>query len=454
MKKLLELKRQRAAAIDRAKAILAKSKVEDLSDLSDEEIAEAEAANAEADGLAKEIAALEKKLNLVGAVNAASSSLAAPGEPRARGLGGSAAEAERVEVGAPNLLSDPRRGFANFGEFGQTIHAICDPSRRRADERIDLIQAATGSSMGEGASLGVLIPPQFSTAIWDRMQTNPNNLMELCDRYTVQGDSLTLIANKQSDDSDGTVYGGVLAYWLKEAGQMTGTKPKVRDLELKLNQLGVLIYATDRLLNNAVALEQYFEKAASAAIMHKVNDAIFEGDGAGKPYGFLNAPGTVVVSKESQQSADTIVKGNIDKMYSRMLSDFRDGALWFNNQDTEPQLEALAADVGTGGVPVYLPPGGYTEAPNARLKGRPVRALKYCSTVGDKGDIVFANLAAYALGIRGTIETAMSIHLRFDYNETAFRFLFEVDGQPWIDAPLTPFKGSNTLSPFVVLEAR
>lgn len=49
----------------------------------------------------------------------------------------------------------------------------------------------------------------------------------------------------------------------------------------------------------------------------------------------------------------------------------------------------------------------------------------------------------------------MSIHLRFDYGETAFRFMFEIDGQPWIAEPLTPFKGSaNTLSPFVTLATR
>jgi hypothetical protein len=48
----------------------------------------------------------------------------------------------------------------------------------------------------------------------------------------------------------------------------------------------------------------------------------------------------------------------------------------------------------------------------------------------------------------------MSIHLRFDYNETAFRFLFAMDGQPWLNAPLTPFHGTNTLSPFVALATR
>ena len=53
-----------------------------------------------------------------------------------------------------------------------------------------------------------------------------------------------------------------------------------------------------------------------------------------------------------------------------------------------------------------------------------------------------------------SIESAMSMHLRFDYNESVFRWLFAVDGQPWVISSLTPAKGSNTLSPFVTLQTR
>ena len=48
----------------------------------------------------------------------------------------------------------------------------------------------------------------------------------------------------------------------------------------------------------------------------------------------------------------------------------------------------------------------------------------------------------------------LSMHLRFDYGETAFRFTFEADGQTWPNSPITPYKGAATLSPFVILEAR
>jgi hypothetical protein len=48
----------------------------------------------------------------------------------------------------------------------------------------------------------------------------------------------------------------------------------------------------------------------------------------------------------------------------------------------------------------------------------------------------------------------MSIHLRFDYDESVFRFIFRLDGAPWWPAALTPYKGSNTQSCFVNLADR
>ena len=79
---------------------------------------------------------------------------------------------------------------------------------------------------------------------------------------------------------------------------------------------------------------------------------------------------------------------------------------------------------------------------------------EYSQTVGDVGDIMLGNLGFYAVGVQGSIESAMSMHLRFNFAEMALRFMFAVDGQPWIQTAKTPAKGSNTLSPFVTLANR
>ena len=44
--------------------------------------------------------------------------------------------------------------------------------------------------------------------------------------------------------------------------------------------------------------------------------------------------------------------------------------------------------------------------------------------------------------------------MRFIYDETCFRFVYRYNGQPIPYSPLTPYKGSATQSPFIVLAQR
>jgi hypothetical protein len=47
-----------------------------------------------------------------------------------------------------------------------------------------------------------------------------------------------------------------------------------------------------------------------------------------------------------------------------------------------------------------------------------------------------------------------SIHVHFDQDATAFRFVIRVGGQPWWSRPSAALNGSLAQSPFVTLAAR
>ena len=55
---------------------------------------------------------------------------------------------------------------------------------------------------------------------------------------------------------------------------------------------------------------------------------------------------------------------------------------------------------------------------------------------------------------KGGVSQASSMHVRFINDEMTFRFIFRVDGQPAWNKPVTPFKGTNTQSPFISLAVR
>ncbi len=62
----------------------------------------------------------------------------------------------------------------------------------------------------------------------------------------------------------------------------------------------------------------------------------------------------------------------------------------------------------------------------------------------------------YVLGEKGGIQSDVSIHVRFIYDESVFRFVLRLDGQPVRASALTPYKGGATVtqSHFIALEAR
>ncbi len=95
--------------------------------------------------------------------------------------------------------------------------------------------------------------------------------------------------------------------------------------------------------------------------------------------------------------------------------------------------------------------------PYASLLGLPVVPIEQCQTLGTKGDIYLADFTnGYAIATKGGLQSDMSIHLRFQFDESMFRFVFRVDSQPILTSPVTPYKGGSgsNLSHFVTLDAR
>jgi HK97 family phage major capsid protein len=71
-----------------------------------------------------------------------------------------------------------------------------------------------------------------------------------------------------------------------------------------------------------------------------------------------------------------------------------------------------------------------------------------------QGDIAFVDLTYYLVGDRQQMTAASSTDWKFGNDQTAYRIIQRVDGQPWIKNPITPKNGGNALSPFVELAAR
>jgi HK97 family phage major capsid protein len=199
----------------------------------------------------------------------------------------------------------------------------------------------------------------------------------------------------------------------------------------------------------------YLTSKMGDKLVSALNDAILAGTGSGQPDGVIGHGSVVTVAKEAAQAADTIVYENIIKMWSRMYAPCRKNAVWLINQDIEPQLMTMSFEGTSSSVPAYMPANGLSASPFATLMGRPVIPQQSCPTLGDKGDIILADMTRYLAVTKSSgIRTDMSIHLFFDAAVTAFRMIFRMGGEPWWSAPIDPRNGTATLSCFVDLADR
>jgi HK97 family phage major capsid protein len=368
------------------------------------------------------------------------------------------ATTQKARVTSTETKNQLARTFG-WKSMGEQLSAIAKYEQSRGqvvDKRLVDVhtKAPGGLSAGIGADGGFLLAPEFSDRIMQIVHEQ-DNLLDRTDNFDINGPSIKIPAIDETSRATGSRRGGVRAYWLDEADTLTSSKPKTRLISLTPHKLGVLAYITEELLEDGgSALEQIVSASAADEINFMVSDAVINGDGAGKPLGIMNSGALVTASKEAGQAAATIVPANIVNMYSRLHRSALGRAVWLVNQDIQPQLFTMTLDSGTAGQVVYMPPGGLSGQPYATLMGRPVVVTEFNQTLGTAGDILLADLKQYLAVTRGAIRSAVSMHVQFLTDEMAYRFIFRVDGQPWWNSALTPFKGTATQSPFIALGTR
>jgi HK97 family phage major capsid protein len=343
-------------------------------------------------------------------------------------------------------------GFRSQAEY---LGAVVASSRKGGQIDPRLIANASPSTYGtegSGADGGFGVPPDFRNVIISKVM-GEDSLISMTDQLSTSSNNITFPAD---ETTPWQTTGGIQAYWESEAGVHTQSKPALVEKTIKANKIIALVPLTDELLDDAPAMASYVNRKAPEKINFKLNDAIINGSGAGMPLGILTSAGTVVVTKESSQTADTVNFNNIVKLYSALTPAARSKGKWLMNPDVEQQLMTMQFP-GTGtAVPAYLPPGGLSASPYGTLLGRPVIPTEACPALGDKGDIIFGDLGNYQTVIKaGGIRSDVSIHIWFDYDITAFRFVLRVGGQPLWNSSITAFQsGSSARGFFATLEAR
>jgi HK97 family phage major capsid protein len=345
------------------------------------------------------------------------------------------------------------KGAEGWGQFAIDVK---EWAYGRQEERLKQYKAA-GAGLQENVDSegGFLVPTEESRELLT-LATAESQLYSRTRKIPMSSNTLKLNYIKDTDRSSGTVFGGVRMYFVAEEGTTTATKPALGQVTLSLNKLFGLAYATSELIEDSpISIGPWLSQEFAEAFGWQMDYEIINGSGAGRPEGILNSNALISVTKETGQTATTIVPQNVIKAYSRMPARNKANAIWLANEDTLPQLMTMTITVGTGGVPVWLPANQLAGQPNQTLMGKELVETEHCQTLGTVGDLILWDPTQYLVGQKSAaVRTDISIHLKFETDETAFRFIYRVDGKcPWPSA-LTPRHSSSTLSPIVGIATR
>lgn len=361
--------------------------------------------------------------------------------------------AVHVEV-RDRVEDDPKRGFRSLAEFAVLTkaaaggHATTDQMHRlyRAGAPTNVMQESGGVS-GEG----FLVPPQFRQDIFEIVFNDEGILAAMNPEPT---DASSVEFNGDETTPWGST--GVQAKWRAEITQMTATPAITAPRISKLHELFAFVTADNELLGDAARLNDRLTRKAGMAIRWRAEEALVNGDGVGKPLGIAAAQNKslIVVAKDSGQATATLTINNITNMFSRLLDDT--GAFWLIHKTVAPALLALS---NSNGFPLFIPMNqGLTGKPGGTLLGYPVKWSTHANTFSSQGDVILCGPSGYYANVKSGgdmgMKFDMSLHLFFDYNLAAFRWIFRLGGQPFLSAAVSPAKGSTTLSHCLALQSR
>jgi len=417
MDKIKELRAKAEELIAKMRAMLDAADAEKR-DLTEEETAQYATHEKEADKAQKDIDRLEAL--------------------EAREVAARANDDKPYKVSFRKAPQDKPKEFRSIGEFLYSV------TYDRNDPRLQDCEYRE-SSMGTGTEGGFAIPEQFRPEL---LQVAPAQAI-FRPRCTVipagspPDAKVTMPALDQTSAQN--VYGGVTVAKVSEGGTKSETDVRLKEVSLEPGEVAAYITVTDKLLRNWQAAGSVLSGQLRKAIIGWEDMQIYNGNGIAGPLGILGAPATILVTRNT---ANQVVDDDIRAMMARIK--MGGSYLWVASQTTLTYLLALA----DGGSNLIFA-SDYTKPIPNTLMGIPLMFHDRSVALGTTGDLILVDMSYYLLKDgSGPFVASDGGIVNFTSNKTIIKAFWNVDGKPWLSAPL-PLEGStaNTVSPFVVLKS-
>lgn len=333
--------------------------------------------------------------------------------------------------------------------FGDWLVHVARNDEAYLEKHYGTVRTKAALAEASGTTGGYLVPPDFYEGIMRVVAENTffrkRAFVQPMASATLQFPYLDITTVQTAGVSP--FFGGVQMAWTEEAQNRTETEPTFKMMELKAHELSGYAVSSNVLLQDAgIGLEKFLLTLFGQAVGWFEEYAFLQGNGVGKPLGILNAAASITVTRNAANQVKFV---DVAAMLSKLLPASQRRAVWVTHPYVLAQLVQLA---DAGGHIIWVPNnGGLRDAVPGTLFGLPVITTEKVPPLGTKGDCMLIDPQMYVIGDRMQIEIAASEHVNFLKNQMTWRVVERVDGQPWLEKPITLQDAASTVSPFVVL---
>jgi HK97 family phage major capsid protein len=347
----------------------------------------------------------------------------------------------------PGGDGDPRKSF------GDWALAVARNDRgyleKHYGSRFNEWQTKAALAEASGVAGGYTVPPEFYQQLLAVMAEEtfirPRAFVQPMGSATLQIPFLDISTVQSAGVSP--FFGGVQMYWTAESQTRQETEPQFKRLELKAWELsGYSVSSNVLLQDSVVGLEKFLMTLFGKAIAWFEEYAFLQGNGVGKPQGMLTANASIAYNRAG---GGLVQFADVAGMWSKLLPISWAKAIWTFSPSVVPQLLQLK-DGANRAIFISIDQG-ITKSPNWSLLGRPAFPTEKVPALGTKGDLSLVDPSFYVIGDRMQVEVAASEHVNFLKNQMTWRVVERIDGQPWMDKPVTLQDTATQVSPFVVL---
>ena len=257
----------------------------------------------------------------------------------------------------PGILSQP-----NGNSFAGKSGRASEEYKKAAIEAIRSKCTKISNALQTNPDLsgGYLIPDEWDTRLIQTLEEE-NVMRRLGTSFPTSGEhKINIAATKPA------------ALWVAEGGAMTFGNGTFAQISLDAHKVHVGILVTEELLNdNAFGLENYILEQFGKAIANAEEDAFINGDGNGRPTGFLTTLAadatTFITTTGASISADDVI--NLEYSLSRP---YRRNAAWLINDATLAQIRKFKDSTSN-----YIWQPSYVAGEPDRLLGYPIYTTPY-----------------------------------------------------------------------------